>query len=140
MAQKVQIPEHLRRQVREQARGRCEYRLLHDEDAILSHEVDHIIAEKHGGPTALDNLAWACAACNRFKGTDFGSMDPATSKLVHLFHPRRQQWHRHFRLIGPRIEPLTASGRATERLLHLNDEARIQDRLALSSIGHYPRE
>lgn len=43
------------------------------------------IAEKHGGPTSLDNLAWACLYYNRFKGSDLASIDPASSKLSFSF-------------------------------------------------------
>jgi 5-methylcytosine-specific restriction endonuclease McrA len=61
------------------------------------HEADHVIAEKHGGATSLENLAWACFYCNRFNGSDFASVDPASQKIVFLFHPREQRWNRHFR-------------------------------------------
>jgi len=32
-------------------------------------EVDHVIPLSRGGTDALDNLAWACAACNGSKGS-----------------------------------------------------------------------
>ena len=97
-----------------------------------------MIAEKHGGVTSLENLAWACFYCNRFNGSDFASVDPASQKIVFLFHPREQRWNRHFRLNGGRIEGITASGRATAALLHLNDPERVTYRLGLIDIGHYP--
>ena len=102
------------------------------------HEADHVIAEKHGGATSLENLAWACFYCNRFKGSDLASVDPTSQKAVFLFNPRGQRWHRHFRLNGGRIEGITASGRATVTLLHLNDAERVAYRLGLIDIGHYP--
>jgi 5-methylcytosine-specific restriction endonuclease McrA len=46
------------------------------------HEIEHIIAEKHGGATQEANLALTCPDCNRFKGTDLGSLDPATGRLT----------------------------------------------------------
>lgn len=138
MSSKQRIPETLRRHVRTRAKGYCEYCLVHDEDAYLPHEPDHTIAEKHGGATTLENLAWSCAVCNRYKGTDLASLDPLTGRLTPLYNPRRQQWARHFRLNGARIDPLTAAGRATERVLHLNDERRVAERLALMSAGRYP--
>ena len=137
MAQKQRIPESLRRQVRERVQGLCEYCLTYEEDTIFPHQADHIIAEKHGGMTTLENLAWSCFTCNNHKGTDIGSIDPFTGKLTPLYNPRRQQWRRHFRLNGGRIAPLTASGRVTVFLLHLNDEWRIDERLGLIAIGHY---
>ena len=138
MTQKQYIPELLRRQVRMRARGCCEYCLIPDDDSFFPHEPDHVIAEKHGGATTLDNLAWACTACNRYKGSDLASIDPLTGHLAALYNPRRQQWSRHFCLNGARIEPLTASGRATERLLHLNHESRLEERQALINRGYYP--
>ncbi len=129
MARKPSVPERLRRQVQERAQGRCEYCLIH--------EADHVIAEKHGGATSLENLAWAWFYCNRFKGSDLASVDPASQKVVLLFNPRKQSWKRHFRLNGGRIEGMTASGRATVALLHLNDAERVAYRLGLIDIGHY---
>jgi 5-methylcytosine-specific restriction endonuclease McrA len=54
------IPATLRREVIERAGNRCEYCLLSVQIAFYPHEVDHVIAEKHGGATELDNLAFAC--------------------------------------------------------------------------------
>jgi hypothetical protein len=112
--------------------------LIHEDYTFAPHEPDHIFAEKHGGPTIAENLALACAYCNRHKGSDMSSLDPLTQKPVCLFHPRNQQWRRHFRLNGPRIEPLTAAGRATVMLLQFNVPDRIQNRLDLMAMGVYP--
>ena len=78
MTRKPSVPERLRRQVQERAQGRCEYCLIHESDMYYPHEADHVIAEKHGGATSLENLAWACFYCNRFKGTDLASVDPTS--------------------------------------------------------------
>ena len=137
MAKKTSVPERVRRQVQERAQGRCEYCLIHEEDMYYPHEADHVIAEKHGGPTSLENLAWACLYCNRFKGSDIASVDPMTQKVVSLFHPREQRWSRHFRLNGGLIEGITARGRATVALLHFNDTERVAFRLRLIELGHY---
>ena len=60
-------------------------------------------------------------------------------KCLHKEHnPREQRWHRHFRLNGALIEGITASGRATVALLHLNDPERVTYRLGLIDLGHYP--
>jgi HNH endonuclease len=99
MTKKPSIPERLRRQVQEHAQGRCEYCLIHEADMYYPHEPDHVIAEQYGGPTSLDNLAWACFYNTRFKGLDLASVDPTSHKVVFLFHPRGQRWNRHFRLI-----------------------------------------
>jgi 5-methylcytosine-specific restriction endonuclease McrA len=138
MTRKSSIPQRLRRQVQERAQGRCEYCLIHEADMYYPHEADHVIAEKHGGLTSLENLAWACFYCNRFKGSDLASVDPTSNKVVFLFHPREQRWHRHFRLNDGLIEGITSSGRATVALLHLNAPERVAYRLGLIELGHYP--
>jgi 5-methylcytosine-specific restriction endonuclease McrA len=62
--------------------------LLPAEVAFYPHEVGHVIAEKHGGATEIENLAFACWRCNRHKGTDPTSFDPDTRRLSPLFNPR----------------------------------------------------
>jgi hypothetical protein len=128
----------LRSAVWQRARGFCEYCLLHEDDALLAHEPDHIIATQHGGLTGSKNLALACCVCNRLKGPNIASVDPATGKLVRLFHPRMDAWTDHFRLDGARIEPLTPPGRATTALLRLNSRRRLSERQALRYVGRYP--
>lgn len=78
------IAAELRREVETRAKGRCEYCLLHMDDAYHAHHVDHIIAEKHGGLTNSDNLALSCAECNLRKGSDLASLT-STGRLAALF-------------------------------------------------------
>jgi 5-methylcytosine-specific restriction endonuclease McrA len=80
----------LRRQVIESAGNRCEYCLLSSETAFFPHEVDHVIAEKHGGATDIENLTLACWRFNRHKGSDLTSFDPQTRELSPLFNLRTQ--------------------------------------------------
>ncbi len=120
----------LRRQVIQRAGNRCEYCLLPAEVAFFPHEVDHIVAEKHGGATEIENLALACWRCNRHKGTDLTSFDPQTRQLSPLFNPRTQLWSEHFAYEGERIVGLTSEGRTTVNLLQLNSEARLIERLS----------
>lgn len=125
----------LRRQVVARAGQRCEYCRIHQDDAAASHQVDHIIAEKHGGPTMLENLALSCILCNRRKGSDISSLDPQTGRMVRLFHPRTQRWQDHFQFDGPRMIGLTPEGRATVALLDLNAPERITERDELLRAG-----
>lgn len=99
--------------------------------SFFPHEVDHVIAQKHGGKTSLDNLAFACFECNRYKGSDVASFDPQTGQLAALFNPRTQVWTEHFRATDGVILALTAEGRVTVTLLQLNAPTRIQERIAL---------
>ena len=128
----------LRRLVVERAHGCCEYCLLNQDDSPDTHHIDHVVAVKHGGQTVSENLAYACAECNRYKGTDFATIDLATGAIVSLFNPRTQQWHEHFALNGARIVGLTAAGRVTVELLHLNSDARLLERETLIADGRYP--
>src|SRR5260370_4887538 len=114
----ARVPAALRRLVRQRAGGRCEYCLLHEEYTLFPHQVDHVVARKHGGATLERNLVWACFAYNKFKGSDLSSIDFETGRLVRLFNPRKDQWSAHFRLRGGRIIPVTATGRVTADLLH----------------------
>ncbi len=133
------ISVELRQYVIERAGHRCEYCLIHQRDAALfSHEIDHIIAEKHGGQTTEANLALACFECNRYKGSDITSIDPQTNGVTLLFDPRQHLWSDHFELEGPLIVPLTAIGRATSFLLRLNTEPRLRRREGLIVLDKYP--
>lgn len=122
------ISAALRREVIERAGNRCEYCLLPAEVAFYPHEVDHVIAEKHGGATDINNLAFACWRCNRHKGSDLTSFDPQTQRLSLLFDPRTQIWSEHFVYEGERIIGLTPAGRTTIILLQLNSDARLIER------------
>jgi len=132
------IPDSLRQQVITRANRRCEYCLIHRDDSLYVHEVDHIIAEKHRGETISDNLCLACLDCNRHKGSDFASFDPETEEVALLFNPRQQRWNDHFRLEEARIVPLSPEGRVTVFILKLNDGLRIRARRALIDAGRYP--
>ena len=131
------VPEPLRQLVIERAAGRCEYCLYPQEASFLAFEMEHIISEKHSGATVADNLALACPYCNRFKGTDLGSLDPDTGILTPFFNPRTQRWPEHFRLEGAEIVPLTPEGRVTVLVLQFNQPGRIQERQHLIEAGQY---
>ena len=127
----------LRREIAERAKNRCEYCLYPQQATILSHQLDHIIPKQHGGSDELRNLAFCCALCNRTKGPNLASLDPATGRLTPLFNPREENWHDHFRLAAAHIIGLTPVGRTTVFLLQLNSEARLIDRRYLVQSGFY---
>lgn len=132
------ISKELRQLVVKKASGRCEYCLIHQDFSIYTHEVDHIIALKHGGETIIENLALSCLSCNRHKGSDFATIDWITQEIVPLFNPRRQVWDEHFYLEGARIEGKTQIGQATARLLQFNVANRLLQRQVLMSQQQYP--
>lgn len=125
----------LRQRVFERAAGRCEYCLAPQQVVLVPHEVDHVIALKHGGLTEVDNLALSCTLCNKYKGSDLASVDPETGAVVPLFNPRLDDWAVHFRIDGGHIIPLTPAGRATTRLLRLNTSERVEERRLLMRAG-----
>ncbi|NJL02688.1 MAG: HNH endonuclease [Spirulinaceae cyanobacterium SM2_1_0] len=132
------VPAALRRQVIERASSCCEYCRFPQTVSLLAFEIEHIISEKHGGLTSLDNPALACPYCNRAKGTDLGSIDPKTQRLTPFFNPRTQTWHDHFTLTDAVITPLTAEGRVTVLILQFNILDRLQEREQLLRAGLYP--
>jgi hypothetical protein len=133
------ISGELRTEVSRRAGERCEYCLIHEDDAGFPHQVDHIVSRKHGGSSIPDNLAYACVICNRHKGSDVASIEPLSGDVIRLFDPRHDRWADHFWLDGARIEPISSIGSVTARLLQLNAPERISERRLLQSVGHYPQ-
>jgi hypothetical protein len=101
----------------------------------LRFHLEHVTARQHGGQTVLENLAWSCHRCNERKGPNLTGIDPDTSTIVRLFHPRRDRWEEHFIFEGLRIVAQTAAGRATLWLLEMNSEERLRWRAALRRHG-----
>jgi len=121
----------LRELVRFRASGCCEYCRISERFTLAEHEIDHVIAIKHGGETVAENLALCCAVCNRFKGSDIASIDPEDGQITPLFHLRVDRWGDHFQFRNGEILALTAKGRVTVRLLRMNGAARIRERQRL---------
>lgn len=122
----------VRQLVRRRAGERCEY--CHLPQAAVpsaSFHIEHIVARQHGGDDDLSNLALACDRCNLHKGPNLTGIDPETESVVPLFHPRHDFWDDNFRWNRTEIVGLTASGRATVRLLNMNAKRRLQLRKEL---------
>lgn len=132
------IPMEMRQFVVERAEGLCEYCLIAEEDTFFGCQLDHIISEKHGGPTIADNLANCCLCCNQAKGSDVGSIDWDTGEFVRFYNPRSDVWAQHFRLVEVSIVPLTKIGRVTSRILAFNRADRVMERLVLQKFKRYP--
>ncbi len=105
---KTYINVALRKLVYERAGGCCEYCLIPDVATFAPCEIDHIIAEKHGGLTEAENLAFACTLCNKHKGSDLTSIDPETRDIIPLYHPRQDLWREHFQVQDAEFIALTA--------------------------------
>lgn len=120
------VPASLAASVRERAAHRCEYCRLPAIATQTPFEVEHIVPIKHDGPTIPANLAYACFHCNRHKGPSIFGLHLSTGKLVRLFHPRRDRWHEHFKLIQGRLSGKTEVGRITVRVLNMNKLEQVQ--------------
>jgi hypothetical protein len=68
------------RLVWQRAGHRGEYCWMPQEWDLTPFEIDHIIADKHKGPTVASNLCLSCFYCNSFKGSDVSSLDAETRK------------------------------------------------------------
>ena len=127
----------LLQEVQRLAGHRCDYCRMPAACDPLPFQLDHIIAQQHGGETMLENLAWSCLHCNKHKGPNIAGIDPLTGQLVALFHPRRQHWQRHFEWDGPILVGRTRIARATIRVLAINDPAAVAFRAELMQEGVY---
>src|SRR2546428_11854400 len=134
------IPRTLRTDVEIHFRGRCAYCLSPQALMNVTFEVDHILPQKEGGLTVSDNLALSCPLCNGFKGARTRGRDLGTGRDVPLFHPRRQNWFRHFRWAADQqtIEGRTRSGRATVEALQLHNLNLLRLRTVWLAIGSSP--
>ena len=131
------ISAELRQTIADRANLLCEYCLIAEADTFYGCEVDHIISLKHGGSSEPNNLAYACALCNRAKESDVGSIS-ASGEFTRFFNPRTDAWCEHFRLEGASIQPLTTIGEVTARILGFNDSARLHEREEMIRFGKYP--
>jgi hypothetical protein len=101
---------------------------------LASHQVDHVIAEKHGGKTTEENLALSCSLCNQAKGSDIASIDSETGDVIRLYNPRQDRWQENFQIEESNgvIYPLTSIGRVTIQLLKINRSAYLPYRQMLA--------
>jgi hypothetical protein len=83
----------------------------------------------------LENLSWACAWCNSFKGTDIAAHPPGSGDIVPLFNPRTDAWDEHFVWEGPLLRGKTPVGSATVDLLRINQPERVDHRRMLMDLG-----
>ncbi len=139
---KRQIPKRDKLIVAARAKFRCEYCQCLKAVVPVPFRTDHIIPESKGGSSGLENLAYACDACNGHKYQKMTAVDPQTGLESALFHPRKDMWTEHFKWSEDTlyIEGLTAAGRATVDELHMNREALINLRFMLLKFKKHPPE
>ncbi|MEW6128968.1 MAG: HNH endonuclease [Acidobacteriota bacterium] len=134
------ISRAVRRMVRQRAGNRCEYCRHPADYACAPFVCEHILPRVFSEDDSIENLAFACAACNGHKYAKTEAPDAQTRRSVSLFHPRRQQWSRHFQWSDDSLFIIgrTATGRATVDALHLNRPEVVNLRRALKALGEHP--
>jgi len=134
----MSIPAHLRHQVVERARNRCEYCGLVQEGQEATFHVDHVVPLYASGQTLLNNLALSCVSCSLRKGARQSAADPRTGKYVRIFNPRRDSWRLHFRWDGVRAVGVSPVGRATVDALKFNRLVALAIRRQEARLGRHP--
>ena len=129
------MDDSLRRRIRARSTLRCEYCHVPEQYDRLPFQPDHIIAEKHDGPTTEDNLAWSCYDCNIYKGPNIAGIASDPKAAIRLFHPRDDEWHEHFTWQAGELVGKTEVGLATINVLRINLNRRIAFRLELIGEG-----
>ena len=134
------ISSHLRQTIAKRANHRCEY--CQSPELIIGGpmHIEHVIPQTLGGSTDFDNLALACARCNLHKATRIRHRDLVSGRVVPLFNPPTQTWHRHFAWSedGTRILGRTRSARATVIALNMNHPTIVMSRSVWVNIGLHP--
>ena len=134
------VPRLIRRLVRERADNRCEYCQHSADFSCASFGCEHVVPRAKGGGDSIEELAWACPACNNHKYSKTQAVDPVSRRTVPLFNPRRQRWTWHFRRSDDclMIDGRTRIGRATVAALHLNRIELVNLRRVLRASGDHP--
>jgi hypothetical protein len=97
----------------------CGYCGVSEVDIGGTLEIDHYRPIAKGGTDDLDNLVYACAHCNRFKGSYWPDTDLSDSFF--LLNPGEEDIALHIQLVGNgRLVGLTSRGWFHIRWLQLN--------------------
>jgi hypothetical protein len=122
------VSESLRQSVRALYDFRCGYCGVTETESGSQLEVEHFRPRSHGGQDVLDNLVYACSACNRLKG-DYWPPSGAGPDLM-LLHPQHDPLSSHIgSLPDGRLIGLTKRGWFHIQRLRLNRPQLIELRL-----------
>lgn len=121
----ARVSDKTKELVTERAHRYCEYCRSPLDFTTDLFTIEHIIPVVEDGSDGLDNLALACSGCNMYKHDFTTGIDPTTGEEMRLFHPRTDEWEKHFswnydfsQIIGK-----TSTGRATVVRLKMNRES-----------------
>ncbi len=129
-----------RENLSKRAGGLCEYCQSPEDFSNSTFELDHIIPTAKNGETILENLAFSCSGCNKYKSQRIEDFDEETESKVLFYNPRTDVWSEHFvwnedftEIVG-----LTAKGRVTIKTLKLNRQRVVNLRRILIIAGEHP--
>jgi hypothetical protein len=99
----------------------CGYCGVSETDVGSELTVDHFRPISRGGDEALENLLYACSACNAFKA-DFYPSSAELTAGIRLLHPLLDDLGIHLSQLSSsgRLEPLTITGKFHINVLQLN--------------------
>lgn len=101
-----------------------------EEGSPIAFEVEHISPKRDGGTNDPANLALSCRSCNQYKGTATAGTDPDTGEQAALFHPRTDEWNKHFCYNAETrcVVGQMPTGRATVKRLRINNSFQLAAR------------
>lgn len=134
------IPKEIKINVKNRAKGICEYCKSLARYSTQPYVIEHIIPLAKNGKSEMDNLAYSCGGCNNHKYTKTEAADPVDGIIVPLFNPRKDDWNNHFGWDEKFLEVigLTPTGRATVNSLRLNRPELLNLRRITKLTGEHP--
>jgi hypothetical protein len=126
--------------IAQRANHRCEYCKAPEVVFNFPFEVEHIIPLSRQGSNDTTNLALACRSCNLRKGDRISGIIPASNTEISFFHPRKNQWHKHFQANpeSGEIVGQTPVGTVTVEYLSMNSPAQVTARQLWIRLGLFP--
>jgi HNH endonuclease len=116
----------IREQVRHRAQYACEFCGTTEIDAGGMLTIDHFQPRAKAGSDTLENLSYACIACNQYKQNYW----PRTETAPILWNPRQESASQHFvEQEDGQLTALTPTGIFTIKRLRLNRSQLIAARL-----------
>ena len=117
------ISAQLRRTVRTLYAFACGYCGVSETEVGAYLTVDHFMPQEAGGSDDIENLVYACHACNLHKSTAWSATAPP------VLHPLRTEMTLHFRLISDgSLQSLSPEGAQHIETLHLNRPPLVEHR------------
>jgi HNH endonuclease len=107
----------IREQVRRRAQYACEFCGRSEINIGSQLTIDHFHPKSKGGSDDLDNLIYACHACNEYKYNYW----PSSKDAPRLWNPRQEPANQHFiEQADGQLTALTPTGELTINCLRLN--------------------